>query len=376
MKWDLFISYASEDRIPFVTTLANGLNAQGYKVWYDEFSLVPGDSLRRSIDHGLARSAAGIVVLSPSFFEKEWPQMELSALTGQEVASGKPLVTIWHNMDRDAVARYSPLIADKIAIPSGLGITDVIEKIKQALHARLNRDTSAAIGQFSEGRHHVRSLTFRSLMNFHQIAAYYSAYDLKIKEEFEARPDNCNEDDDDDSHDEAFERRMQAWEGDARRRFGIPPDAYIVPDGPLTSGVVTDIERRLKKWCNGTLGQHGSAALFFDLDHWLDADYLYILYSIPNFSVSPRQREELEHAIAAIGSSKCSEETIPWETLLAKVVASARSQYKGRVVSQRHGQPSDNDPPGSTVNVTPQRKHRRSDLDTQNGHPTVSSLPE
>ncbi|WP_116809996.1 toll/interleukin-1 receptor domain-containing protein [Steroidobacter cummioxidans] len=320
VKWDLFISYASEDRTPFVDALANGLMSQGYKVWYDEIALAPGNSLRRSIDEGLARSGAGIVVLSPSFFEKNWPQMELAALTGQEVTDGKLIVPIWHNIDRDAVAAYSPLISDKIAISSARGIPHAIEKIKQALNARSDQDASVAIQQFFEERADVRSLTYRSLMNFSQIAAYFKAFDLKIQEEVKTDPNQ----DDDDFDDAAFEQRMQAWGGNARKRFGIPPDTYISVEGPLTGEEIRDFERRLKKWSNGTLGQFGSAALFYDLDFWLDADYLYILYSIPNFSVSPSEREHLERAIVTIGARKCREKAIPWKTLLARVVASTR----------------------------------------------------
>jgi hypothetical protein len=40
-------------------------------VWFDEFTLKVGDSLRRTIDHGLGYSRFGVVVLSPAFFAKE-----------------------------------------------------------------------------------------------------------------------------------------------------------------------------------------------------------------------------------------------------------------------------------------------------------------
>ena len=40
-------------------------------VWYDEFTLKLGDSIRRSLDKGLKQSRFGIVVLSKAFFEKE-----------------------------------------------------------------------------------------------------------------------------------------------------------------------------------------------------------------------------------------------------------------------------------------------------------------
>jgi len=74
MEWDVFICHASEDKDSFVRPLAIALQEAQLKVWYDEFTLNAGDSLRRSIDKGLAGSRWGLVVLSPYFFAKEWPQ--------------------------------------------------------------------------------------------------------------------------------------------------------------------------------------------------------------------------------------------------------------------------------------------------------------
>ena len=50
------------------------------KVWFDAFALTVGDSLRRSIDRGLAQSRFGIVILSEVFFAKHLPPLELDGL--------------------------------------------------------------------------------------------------------------------------------------------------------------------------------------------------------------------------------------------------------------------------------------------------------
>jgi len=70
-EWDAFISHASEDKETFARALADALCARGFRIWYDEFTLTVGDSLRRSIDRGLAHSRFGVVILSPNFFAKE-----------------------------------------------------------------------------------------------------------------------------------------------------------------------------------------------------------------------------------------------------------------------------------------------------------------
>lgn len=84
-KWDVFICHASEDKEQVLEPLAEALRTKGLKVWYDRWVLTIGDSLRRSIDEGLKESRFGVVVLSPAFFVKNWPQWELDGLVQKEI---------------------------------------------------------------------------------------------------------------------------------------------------------------------------------------------------------------------------------------------------------------------------------------------------
>ena len=114
--YDAFISHASEDKDKVVKPLADALTHMGYRIWYDEFELRVGDSLRQSIDRGLASSRFGIVVLSPAFFAKNWPQYEPNGLTAKEMDGHKVILPIWHMVDRDDVLAYSSTLADKVAL--------------------------------------------------------------------------------------------------------------------------------------------------------------------------------------------------------------------------------------------------------------------
>ena len=116
--YDAFISHASEDKQEFVRPLAEKLTELGLKIWYDEFALKVGDSLRGSIDRGLVNSRYGIVVLSKDFFSKNWPQYELDGLTAREIDGRKVILPIWYGISKKDVLRYSPPLADKIAIDS------------------------------------------------------------------------------------------------------------------------------------------------------------------------------------------------------------------------------------------------------------------
>lgn len=114
--WDVFISHASEDKESFVRPLAVLLQSLGVSVWYDEFSLMPGDSLSRSLDKGLFGSEYGLVVISHYFIRKPWPEYELRGLVAREVEEDKVIIPIWLGVMRSDVIRFSPPLADKIAI--------------------------------------------------------------------------------------------------------------------------------------------------------------------------------------------------------------------------------------------------------------------
>ena len=125
-EYDVFISHASEDKNAVVRPLAHALQNGGLKVWYDEFELRIGDSLRRKIDTGLAKSKFGVVVLSRSFFGKGWPNYELDGLVTCAVSGEQVLLPIWHDITKQEVVDYSPSLADKLARSTG---THTVEEI-------------------------------------------------------------------------------------------------------------------------------------------------------------------------------------------------------------------------------------------------------
>jgi hypothetical protein len=114
-EWDVFISHATEDKEEVVRPLAQVLQSLGLWVWYDEFELRIGSSLRRSIDEGLAKSRFGVVVLSHAFFAKNWPQYELDGLVTREQTGEQIILPLWHRITKAEVIGYSPSLADKLA---------------------------------------------------------------------------------------------------------------------------------------------------------------------------------------------------------------------------------------------------------------------
>jgi hypothetical protein len=131
--WDVFISHASEDKESIARPLAAALQQHGVRVWFDAFTLTIGDSLRRSIDRGLAQSNFGVVILSEAFFQKQWPQLELDGMVAREVAGVKVILPIWHGIDVSHVRLHSPMLADRLAVPSSLGLDHVVHQLLQVI---------------------------------------------------------------------------------------------------------------------------------------------------------------------------------------------------------------------------------------------------
>ena len=134
VAYDAFISHASEDKDLFVKPLVQALIKKGYKIWYDEFTLKVGDSLRRCIDSGLKNSKYGIVILSNAFFEKNWTQYELDGLVNREMNGHKVILPIWHMVTKNQVQKYSPTLADKVAINSSIStIDEIVNQLSEVL---------------------------------------------------------------------------------------------------------------------------------------------------------------------------------------------------------------------------------------------------
>lgn len=93
MKPLAFISHDTRDKDAFVRELAHELTRQFCPVWYDEFSLKIGDSLRANIERGLREAKRCIVVLSPNFLSNEgWSRAEFDSVYTREILEKRVFV--------------------------------------------------------------------------------------------------------------------------------------------------------------------------------------------------------------------------------------------------------------------------------------------
>ncbi|MBA2695818.1 MAG: TIR domain-containing protein, partial [Actinobacteria bacterium] len=92
-RWDVFVSYASEDG-DWVQVLAENLHRSGLEVFLDRWEVVGGDRLSQRLQDGLSRASVVVLVVSPAAVGKPWWQEEFAAAMVQVVGGGQRLVPV------------------------------------------------------------------------------------------------------------------------------------------------------------------------------------------------------------------------------------------------------------------------------------------
>ena len=73
--FDVFLSHSSKDKA-MVRPLAERLQNDGLKVWFDEWVLKPGDSIPAKIEAGLEHSRVLVLCMSANAFGSDWAYLE------------------------------------------------------------------------------------------------------------------------------------------------------------------------------------------------------------------------------------------------------------------------------------------------------------
>lgn len=135
--WDVFICHASEDKKSIAKPLVDKLTEAGVDVWYDEFELDWGSHLMQSINYGLKKSLFGIVILSKSFFKKEWAQRELAGLHSLSIANKQnKILPLLYKINHDELINYSPLLSDIVYKQWNEGLQIITQSVKKLVNKR------------------------------------------------------------------------------------------------------------------------------------------------------------------------------------------------------------------------------------------------
>lgn len=112
-----FISHDSRDKSDFAAPLALELQKRLCTVWYDEYSLRVGDSLRQGIEKGLQECKKCIFLVTPNFLGNGgWAKREYDSIFTRElVEESEVILPVWIGVGKQDVYRYSPVLADRLA---------------------------------------------------------------------------------------------------------------------------------------------------------------------------------------------------------------------------------------------------------------------
>jgi hypothetical protein len=129
-----------------VDALVAKAEAAGLRVWYDQFAIQWGQSIRQKIDEGLRKAYFGVVVLSPNFFERPWTNYELDGILQRDLSGRGRLLPIWHRLTLDDIQTYAPSLAGRLALSTATSTTDAIVQeliaVRDGFRAALERDTA------------------------------------------------------------------------------------------------------------------------------------------------------------------------------------------------------------------------------------------
>jgi hypothetical protein len=97
-----FLSHSTKD-MEIASKLARDLTAKRVDVWYADWAIKPGDSLRRKIDEGIEGASYFLVLLTPASLKSEWVQTELDAGMVKRIEGSCRLIPIILDLSHDQV---------------------------------------------------------------------------------------------------------------------------------------------------------------------------------------------------------------------------------------------------------------------------------
>jgi len=124
-----FLCHASEDK-NLVRRLAHDLMNSGIDVFFDEWEIGPGESIRRKIDAGLGRCTHFIAVMTSNSVGKEWVNTEIDAAFIQKVEGRSKFIPLRIDLPVDAL---SPLLRSMHS-PSMDDYSSALENLISYIH--------------------------------------------------------------------------------------------------------------------------------------------------------------------------------------------------------------------------------------------------
>lgn len=128
-----FISYSHRDQ-SLVHAVAEGLQAENFHVWLDEWDLRVGDSLVERISEALDRADFVVTFISPASVDSQWCQKEVSlAMTGELADKGVVVLPV-----RIGNVEMPPSLKDKFYLEAtGQMPNEVVLRLVRSMRAHV-----------------------------------------------------------------------------------------------------------------------------------------------------------------------------------------------------------------------------------------------
>ena len=130
-----FICHDSRDKENIAQPLALELQKMMCPVWFDEFSLKVGDSLREQIEKGLKDCPKCILIMTKNFLNNSgWTRREFNSIFARELVENEHVILpVWYDISVKEAYEYSPVLADRVAVKWEHGKEEVARKLIRAM---------------------------------------------------------------------------------------------------------------------------------------------------------------------------------------------------------------------------------------------------
>lgn len=126
-----FISHSTQDQLSFVKPLVQALEQKGLRIWFSGKDIGKGNSIARSINHGIPASQSWIVVFSKNAlqnFTYSWVEREVDTIIEFEGAN-RLIIPIYLGVSPEEVKQTYPLMARNLGLRASNGMAQIVERL-------------------------------------------------------------------------------------------------------------------------------------------------------------------------------------------------------------------------------------------------------
>ena len=136
----VYLAHAHEDQEKLARPIAEYLIKNGIDVWYSEWSIGPGESLRQKMDEGLDDCTHFLALLTSTSIEKPWVKAEIDAGFGEDLSGDIRFMGVRSGV---ALDQLPPLLRTRLLPEISVDDTESLDKLVGAIFDKSRKPTLA-----------------------------------------------------------------------------------------------------------------------------------------------------------------------------------------------------------------------------------------